>query len=177
VLISALLHHEIQSGCEIASENGYIFKLKYTIPFCFIKPCNFQIAVFWVVTLLQSRTTRNESSSPREPQVLHFVTRYFFFLRRGVVGPLQNSRSGGSPLVICPRPLVNIFAVTLSRYSAGLRAGRSGFDSRQGAGNFSLRHRVQTSSGAHPASYPMGTRGCFPGGKEAEAWSWPLTSI
>jgi hypothetical protein len=25
-----------------------------------------------------------------------------------------------------------------------------------GAGNFSLHHRVQTVSGAHPASYPMG---------------------
>jgi hypothetical protein len=27
-----------------------------------------------------------------------------------------------------------------------------------GAGNFALRHRVQTSSVAQPASYPMGTR-------------------
>jgi hypothetical protein len=32
-------------------------------------------------------------------------------------------------------------------------------------------------SGAHPASYPMGTRVSFPGGKAAGAWSWPLTSI
>jgi hypothetical protein len=32
------------------------------------------------------------------------------------------------------------------------------------AGNFSLHHHVQNGSGAHPASYPMGTRGCFPGG-------------
>jgi hypothetical protein len=31
-------------------------------------------------------------------------------------------------------------------------------------------------SGAHPASYPMGTGGSFPGGKAPEAWSWPLTS-
>jgi hypothetical protein len=46
-----------------------------------------------------------------------------------------------------------------------------------GAGNFSLHHRVQNGSGAHPASYPMGTRGSFPGGKAARAWSWPLTSI
>jgi hypothetical protein len=29
---------------------------------------------------------------------------------------------------------------------------------------FSLRHRVQNGSAAHPASYPMGTRGSFPGG-------------
>jgi hypothetical protein len=34
-----------------------------------------------------------------------------------------------------------------------------------GAGNFSLHHRVQNGSGAHPASYPMGTRGSFPGSK------------
>jgi hypothetical protein len=38
-----------------------------------------------------------------------------------------------------------------------------------GAGNFSLDHRVQNGSGAHPASYPMGTRGSFPGGKAAGA--------
>jgi hypothetical protein len=36
-----------------------------------------------------------------------------------------------------------------------------------GAGNFSLHHPVQNGSGAHPASYPMGTRGRFPGGKAA----------
>jgi hypothetical protein len=38
--------------------------------------------------------------------------------------------------------------------------------------NFSLHHRVPSSSGAHAASYPIGT-----GGKAAGAWSWPLTSI
>jgi hypothetical protein len=47
-----------------------------------------------------------------------------------------------------------------------LRAGRS---SRvrflEEAGNISLRHGVQTGSGAHPDSYPMGKRGSFPGGK------------
>jgi hypothetical protein len=46
-----------------------------------------------------------------------------------------------------------------------------------GDGNFSLHHLVQNGSGAHPASYPIGTRGSFPGDKAAGAWSWPLTSI
>jgi hypothetical protein len=32
----------------------------------------------------------------------------------------------------------------------------------------SLLHVVQTGSGAHWASYPMGTGGCFPGGKVCE---------
>jgi hypothetical protein len=36
-----------------------------------------------------------------------------------------------------------------------------------GTGNFSLHQRVQNGSWAHPASYPMGTRGFFPGGKAA----------
>jgi hypothetical protein len=36
-----------------------------------------------------------------------------------------------------------------------------------GARNFSLHHRVQNGSGAHPASYPMGTRGSFRGSKAA----------
>jgi hypothetical protein len=38
-----------------------------------------------------------------------------------------------------------------------------------GVGNFSFHHHVQNGSGAHPASYPMGTRGSSPGGKEAGA--------
>jgi hypothetical protein len=33
---------------------------------------------------------------------------------------------------------------------------------QEGAGNFSLHHRVQNGSVAHPASYPLGTRGSFP---------------
>jgi hypothetical protein len=36
-----------------------------------------------------------------------------------------------------------------------------------GARNFSLYHRVQNGSVAHPASYPVGTRGSFPGSKAA----------
>jgi hypothetical protein len=38
-----------------------------------------------------------------------------------------------------------------------------------GAGNFSLHHRVQNGSGAHPDYYSMGTRGFFLGGKAAGA--------
>jgi hypothetical protein len=36
-------------------------------------------------------------------------------------------------------------------------------------GHFSLHHSVQTGSGAHPASYTMGTSGSFSGGKAAGA--------
>jgi hypothetical protein len=38
-----------------------------------------------------------------------------------------------------------------------------------GAGNFSLHHRIQNDSESHPASYQMGTRCSFPGGKAVGA--------
>jgi len=47
-----------------------------------------------------------------------------------------------------------------------------------GAGSFSLRHRVLTGSGAHPASYHMGTVSSYPAVKlpAREADSSPLSS-
>jgi hypothetical protein len=63
-----------------------------------------------------------------------------------------------------------------SRYNSGLRAKWLGFSSWWGQ-DFSLFHSVQTNSGAHPASYPVGLGGSFPGEKAAETWRWPLTSI
>jgi hypothetical protein len=64
-----------------------------------------------------------------------------------------------------------IFGVGITHwYSVKIRAGLSVVQAQVGAGNFSLHHRrVQTGSGAHPASYPMSTRGSFPGGKAAGA--------
>jgi hypothetical protein len=47
------------------------------------------------------------------------------------------------------------------------RGSRVRFPAR--ARNFSLHHRVQTGSGSHPSSYPMGTRGSFLGDKAAGA--------
>jgi hypothetical protein len=65
--------------------------------------------------------------------------------------------------------------------SVGIETGY-GLDDRMvgvrfptGAGNFSLRHRVQTGSGAHTVSYPTDTEGSFSGSKAAWAWSWPYT--
>jgi hypothetical protein len=50
-----------------------------------------------------------------------------------------------------------------------LRAGRPRFDTRQVQVSFSLYYRVQTGSGVHPASYPVGTRSSFLAGKAAGA--------
>jgi hypothetical protein len=57
---------------------------------------------------------------------------------------------------------VTILGLFLEIYDRGSRVQLPA-----GAGNFSLHHRVQNGSGAHPASYPMGTRGSFPGDKAA----------
>jgi hypothetical protein len=46
------------------------------------------------------------------------------------------------------------------------RGSRDRFPAR--AGNFSLHYYVQNGSGDHPAPYPLGTRGSFPGGKRPE---------
>jgi hypothetical protein len=56
----------------------------------------------------------------------------------------------------------------------GLDDRGSGIRFSAGAGKFSLHHRVHNGSGVHPASYPTGNGGSFPGGKAAGAWSWPL---
>jgi hypothetical protein len=47
----------------------------------------------------------------------------------------------------------------------GLDDRAIGLRSPAGAKDFSSILCVQTGSGAHPASYPMGTGGPFPGGK------------
>jgi hypothetical protein len=46
--------------------------------------------------------------------------------------------------------------------ATGYRLGGRGYSPDRGS-DFSLLHSVQTNSGAHPASYPMGTGGSFPG--------------
>jgi hypothetical protein len=58
----------------------------------------------------------------------------------------------------------------MSRGSSGSIVSDYGLDDRgsipnRGTGDFSCSPCIQTVSGAHPASYPMGTWGSFPGGK------------
>jgi hypothetical protein len=52
-------------------------------------------------------------------------------------------------------------------YGLDDRGSRVRFPARDG--NFSLHHGVQNCSGAHPASYPLGTSSSFPGDKAAGA--------
>jgi hypothetical protein len=60
---------------------------------------------------------------------------------------------------------INSVSTALS-YGLDDRSSRVRFPS--GAGIFSLHHSVQNGSGAHPASYLIGTTGSFLGSKELE---------
>jgi hypothetical protein len=81
----------------------------------------------------------------------------------------------GPPVVGCSRHFIHYRAV-ISQLVQGLGYGLDDRGSRvqspAGAGTSSLHHRVQNGSGAHAASYPMGTRSSFPGvkrpGREAD---------
>jgi hypothetical protein len=65
----------------------------------------------------------------------------------------------------CVAITVNMYFKHRLGYGLDYQGSRVRFPA--GAGKFSLHHRVHNDSGAHPASYPMGTRGSFPGGKAA----------
>jgi hypothetical protein len=64
-------------------------------------------------------------------------------------------------------PVLSLFYNTALGYMLDDRGSRIRFPA--GAGNFSPHHRLQNGSSAHPASYPMGTSGSFPGGEAAGA--------
>jgi hypothetical protein len=73
-----------------------------------------------------------------------------------------------------------LFAEWRSRDSAvGISTGYE-LDDKRGRSSSHGRvknflHVVQTGSMAHPASYPMGIWGSFPGDEATGAWSWPFT--
>jgi hypothetical protein len=61
---------------------------------------------------------------------------------------------------------IRIRVVSVIQYCPGYGPDDRGCISDRGNdGIFSLPHHVQTGSGAHPASYPMGTGDSYSGGK------------
>jgi hypothetical protein len=131
-----------------------------------------------------SAEVKNAWSCTSTPQYV-FMTWYLVNRRNNFTCTLYRSFCRTVPTV-CYRLVSNIVKYNaLIRHSRDSSVGIAlgyGLDYRgcrvrflTGAGNFSLHHRVQNGSGAHPASYPMGTRGSFLGDKAAGTWSWPLT--
>jgi hypothetical protein len=52
-----------------------------------------------------------------------------------------------------------------SQYTDKVMGWTTGVRFPAGPGNFCLRHRIHTGFEAHPASYPIGNKDSFPGGK------------
>jgi hypothetical protein len=102
------------------------------------------------------------------------IARFDVFTLMKIQAPISHTEEGGS---LALRNIVNLPHKQSRDISVGIALGY-GLDDRGSrvrfpavAGNFSLHHSVQNGSGAHPASYRMGTRGSFPEGKEAGACS------
>jgi hypothetical protein len=127
-----------------------------------------------------------------------FISRFTCGLKTGECpSPSENSVSFSFYSDDSKEPLVILFTFVglhLSSLGAGI-AQWCCLDDRgvrvpEGVGSFSLHHHVQTGSGAHSASYPMGTRALSLGiqrpGREADhtptssaevknAWSYTST--
>jgi hypothetical protein len=87
---------------------------------------------------------------------------------RGVYRVLVGRPDGKRPLPeIEPRSSSPVTTHLPLAFVFSIRGSRVRFPTE--AVNFSLHHRVQNGPGSHPASYPMGSRGSFPGGKAAGA--------
>jgi hypothetical protein len=144
------------------------------------------IAILWVSLVSSAAITLYVASQ----QVFIVASIYFVIIsvRKRLDTPSYNTNTNTSEQVWRPRIVVFDLHTRGPHFefwegpvgialSYGLDDRGPGVRLPTGAENFSLSHRVQDDSGAHPASYPMSTRGSFPGGKAAGSWSGPLTSI
>jgi hypothetical protein len=114
---------------------------------------------------------------PSQMNPIHTFPPYFPKIQSNVIFPSPPRSSEWPYPSGFPTKILYAFLISVSGVSLGYRLDDRGVRVPVGAGNSSPHHRVQTGSGAHAASYPIGTRGSFSGEKAAGAWSWPLTSI
>jgi hypothetical protein len=68
----------------------------------------------------------------------------------------------------CDKKLIVITATEINLKATGWTIGAIGFRFPERATNISLRHRVKTGSGPHPASYSIGAEDSFPESKAVE---------
>jgi hypothetical protein len=91
--------------------------------------------------------------------------------RRDIAIMSQRSRRLSVPISHTTK-LISILWLVVVGIATGYGLGDRGVGVRVLVrSRISLLHVVQTGSGAHPASYPMGAGGSFLGGKATGAWS------
>jgi hypothetical protein len=120
------------------------------------------VAIFWV-SLMSYATITPCVASQQVCVVVYFINSVWKLLDT----PSYNS-STPTKGCWCGMKLAGV-SMTITHFS--------GSSIPVGAENFSLHHHVQNGPGAHPVSYPVGTRGTFPVGKVARPWNWLLISI
>jgi hypothetical protein len=129
----------------------------------------------------QPRRPRCESSPPWDIQtsdwamLFRIMANFCCFFEEHIRRQLRRSRNYSCRLWSGSNIRYDICVLIYEAlgYKLGDRGSRVRFSVEDG--NFSLHHRVQNGSEAHPASYPMGTRGSFPGTKATGAWRSPPT--
>jgi hypothetical protein len=104
------------------------------------------------------------------------ISWHALFLRWRIISPITTLKLKNHPLSAVRDCLFSIFSAIRGRGSEGI---------------FSVCHRIQTGSGSHPASYPVGIGSCFPEvkrpGREADhslpssvnvtVWSYTSTPL
>jgi hypothetical protein len=111
----------------------------------------------FVFTITGSKKSESTRIRPYDPLLMRYNSRYCWIINLRylnillTIQDLWESRDSSVGIALV--------------YGLDDRGSRIRFPA--GAGNFSLHYRIQNGSGAYPTSYPMGTRGSFPGGKAA----------
>jgi hypothetical protein len=116
--------------------------------------------VYWASRSYLAKTTRGPYVTPVSK---HRCTN---FRLCNETCPTQSASSKSSPQSVYQLLVLRaVIAQLVWCWATGWTIGVPGFHTRRGLEIFLLT----TASEAHPASYPMGTASCFPGGKAAGA--------
>jgi len=96
------------------------------------------------------------------PEVMLFTFNFLIILSLSTLVPFHLRRTWAGFSLIFMFLLLHSVSQDSCQYSDNAMGWMTGVQFLAGAGIFSLCHCVHTGSGAHPASFPMGTSDTFP---------------